>query len=59
MMTNQEYADIQELLSKKLHNNPYTHTGNSKREEGYQKGVLAAKSILSAYYHAYCEQEKR
>ena len=46
-----EYEYLQERLSRKMHNNPYGRTGNFKREDGYKEGILAAKSILSEYYH--------
>ena len=51
-MTPFEYENLQEQLSKKLKNNPYSHTGCTKYETGYKEGILAAKGILSAFYHA-------
>lgn len=56
-MTEQEYSSLQEQLTRKRENSPYARTGNFKRQEGFQEGVLAAKSILSAYYHAHSEQK--
>ncbi len=50
-MTRIEYEILQERLTKKMQNNPYGRTGNFKREDGYNEGILAAKSILSDYYH--------
>ena len=51
-MTSYEYETLQEQLSKKLKNNSYARSGCTKYETGYQEGILAAKSILSAFYHA-------
>ncbi len=50
-MTAWEYDALQALLTRKAQNNP--HSG--KRAEGYMGGILAAKSILHAFYQ---QQEK-
>lgn len=50
-MTAWEYDALQALLTRKTQNNP--HSG--KRAEGYMDGILAAKSILHAFYQ---QQEK-
>ncbi|UWF81912.1 MAG: hypothetical protein [Bacteriophage sp.] len=50
-MTAWEYDALQALLTRKAQNNP--HSG--KRAEGYMDGILAAKSILHAFYQ---QQEK-
>ena len=48
-MTEQEYNDIQNALSKKLKN----HKGySSNKEEEYNNGILAAKSIIKSIYKA-------
>ena len=50
-MTNWQYEMLQDLLTRKAENNPYGRSGNFKYEEGYKQGILAAKSILSDFYH--------
>lgn len=50
-MTAREYDALQALLTRKAQNN--SHSG--KRAEGYMDGILAAKSILHAFYQ---QQEK-
>ena len=50
-MTAWEYDAMQALLTRKAQNNP--HSG--KRAEGYMDGILAAKSVLHAFYQ---QQEK-
>ena len=50
-MTRRQYEDLQEQLSRKMRDNPYGRNGSYKYEEGYKQGVLAAKSILSKFYH--------
>ncbi len=50
-MTAWEYDALQALLTRKAQNNP--HRG--KRAEGYMDGILAAKSVLHAFYQ---QQEK-
>lgn len=45
-----EYSHLQNRLSKKLKDNPYSRTGCSKYETGYKEGILAAKSILSDFH---------
>lgn len=50
-MTEFEYKEIQKDLSKKILTNPYKRVGNNKYAEGYEQGILAAKSILSSAYH--------
>lgn len=52
-----EYNYLQKILTQKMKNNPYGRTGNFKREEGYKKGILAAKSILSNFHKQQCEKE--
>ena len=54
-MTRREYEDLQERLSKKLHQAHYDFS--PKREEGYKDGILAAKSILKSVYHQYEQTE--
>lgn len=56
-MDRREYEQLQERLSRKMHNNPYSRTGNYKREDGYKEGIMAAKSILSSWYHEHYEQK--
>lgn len=53
-----QYEMLQDQLSRKSENNPYGKNGNFKYEEGYKKGILAAKSILSDFYHRHCEKEE-
>lgn len=50
-MTRWQYEDLQEQLSRKMRGNPYGKNGNYKYEEGYKQGILAAKSVLSNFYH--------
>ena len=57
-MERDQYEKLQEQLSEKLKNNPYGKNGNFKYKEGYKQGILAAKSILSDFYHRYCEKEE-
>ena len=57
-MTKQEYEQLQAELSKKLEKNPYTSIGSAKQKEGYKAGILAAKSILSAYYSRNNENQR-
>lgn len=49
-MNNWEYQNIQRLLDDKLKKNPYKHSANYKKAEGYEAGILAAKSILSNWF---------
>lgn len=51
-----QYEMLQDQLSRKAENNPYGKNGNFKYEEGYKKGILAAKSILSDFHHRHCEE---
>ena len=51
-MTKWQYEMLQDLLTRKAENNPYGRSGNFKYEEGYKQGILAAKSILSDFYHS-------
>lgn len=57
-MERDQYEKLQKQLSEKLKNNPYGKNGNFKYEEGYKQGILVAKSILSDFYHRYCEKEE-
>lgn len=52
-----QYQMLQDQLTRKAKNNPCGKSGSFKREEGYKEGILAAKSILSDFYHRYCEKE--
>lgn len=47
-MTNQEYDEIQERLSKKLIKKPSGYL--TSKEEEYNRGILAAKSIVKDIY---------
>ena len=54
-MDRHEYEHLQQLLSFKRQNNPYSPHVNpricaEKKREGYDEGILAAKSILHAHY---------
>lgn len=56
-MTNYDYVTLQELLSNKMRKyNPYKRSSYQK-EEAYNEAILAAKSILSDYYHNVCEKK--
>lgn len=50
-MTESDYKNLQERLSKKSENNPYKYTGCTNYETGYKEGIAVAKSILSEFYH--------
>ena len=51
-MTEAEYNEIQYALTKKLKN----HKGySSNREEEYNNGILAAKSIIKSIYKSQTE----
>lgn len=50
-----QYEMLQDQLIRKAKDNPYGKNGNYKYEEGYKQGILAAKSILSDFYHRYYE----
>lgn len=54
-----QYKMLQDQLSKNAKNNPYRKNGSFKYEEGYKQGILASKSILSDFYHRYCEKEEK
>lgn len=58
-MTKEQYEMLQKKLSQKADNNPYGKRGLFKYEEGYRKGILAAKSIVSSFYHEYYEKEDK
>lgn len=51
-MTAEEYKTLQERLSAKLTNNPYTShkIQAAKQRQGYEEAILAAKSILHSFY---------
>lgn len=53
-MTEHEYRSLQEDLSEKLRKNPFSNPKQHtiKMQEGYEEGILAAKSVLSAFYKA-------
>lgn len=57
-MTEAEYWEIQKRLTKKIENNPYERFGGYRREESYKEGILAAKSILSDYYHRFVAHDR-
>lgn len=57
-MTRQQYEELQEQLTQKANNNPYGKRGLFNYERGYQEGLLAAKSIVSRFYHENCEKEE-
>lgn len=57
-MTRWQYEDLQEQLSRKMRDNPYGKNGNYKYEEGYKQGILAAKSVLSNFYHRLEEENE-
>lgn len=51
MMTRKEYDEIQNRLSKKLISNP------TNKEDEYNKGILASKSIIKEIYNKYNREE--
>lgn len=51
-MTTHEYERMQELLTKKTKNNRFSHYGSRVVREAYEEAILAAKSILSTFYHS-------
>ena len=55
-MTRRQYEDLQEQLSRKMRDNPYGKNGSYKYEEGYKQGILAAKNVLSNFYHQFEEE---
>ena len=57
-MRRYEYEFLQELLTYKIENNPYKRAGNFKLADGYENGILTAKSILSNYYHTCCKEDE-
>lgn len=52
-----QYEMLHDQFSRKAENNPYGKNGNFKYEEGYKQGILAAKSILSDFYHRHYEKD--
>lgn len=56
MMTKREYEDLQERLSKKLGRKYFE--GSQKRAEGFEKGILVAKSIVKSVYQEYEKREE-
>ena len=54
-MTKWQYEMLQDQLTRKAENNPYRRNGCSKYDESYKQGILAAKSILSEFYHRHLE----
>lgn len=55
-MTKREYEDLQERLSKKLGRKYFE--GSQKRAEGFEKGILVAKSIVKSVYQEYEKREE-
>lgn len=56
-MTKREYEDLQERLSKKLGRKYFE--GSQKRAEGFEKGILVAKSIVKSVYQEYEKKRRR
>lgn len=51
-MTREEYDDIQARLTKKMNQDMRTrYWGGSRERDGYQRGILTAKSILHKFYN--------
>ena len=57
-MTKQEYDDIQLRFDRKIENSKRNIYLTGKRQEGFETGVLACKSILSEIYRRQTGTEK-
>lgn len=47
-----DYDNLQKLLSRKIQTTSLT----GKRKEGYEEAILAAKSVLSDWYHQHFDK---
>lgn len=52
-MDEKTYKEIQEYLTFKLKNNPYTSSW--KTEEAYEKAILSVKSKIKSIYEQHCK----
>lgn len=55
-MTRQEYEDLQERLSAKLHSE-FDVFVSQKCQDAYEHGLKVAKSIVRSVYHKYADME--